>query len=57
MNFIDIQLLSLGKLIEPIMSAVSAWLFFNEPITIQHVIAFLLISSGISLVLIKAKPK
>lgn len=53
MNFIDIQLLSLGKLIEPIISAISAWLIFGEPITLQHIISFMLISSGISLILLR----
>lgn len=53
MNFIDIQILSLGKLIEPIFSATSAWLLFGEPITTYHVISFLLIATGISLVLRK----
>jgi drug/metabolite transporter (DMT)-like permease len=57
MNFIDIQILSLGKLIEPIMSATSAWLLFGEPITTYHVLSFLLIATGISLVLIKINPK
>jgi drug/metabolite transporter (DMT)-like permease len=45
MNYIDIQILSLGKLIEPILSAGSAWLLFGEPITNQHIISFILISS------------
>jgi drug/metabolite transporter (DMT)-like permease len=53
MKFIDIQLLSLGKLVEPLLSAVSAWIFFSEPITKQHFISFVLISSGILLVLLK----
>jgi drug/metabolite transporter (DMT)-like permease len=55
MNFIDIQILSLGKLIEPIMSAISAWVIFGEPITIQHIVAFVLISSGITLVLLNER--
>lgn len=56
MNYIDIQILSLGKLIEPIFSATSAWLMFGEPITFKHVISFGLISSGIIVVLKKRKP-
>lgn len=53
MNYIDLHLLSLAKLVEPILSALSAWILFGEPITFQHIISFALISSGISLVLIK----
>lgn len=57
MNYIDIQVLSIGKLIEPVISALSAWYFFNEPITFTHLVAFVLISTGISTLIYGGKKK
>ncbi len=57
MNHIDIQILSIGKLIEPIFAAISAYFILGEPITFSHFIAFLLISIGIGALFINKKAK
>lgn len=57
MNYIDIQVLSLGKLVEPILSAISAFIVFGEPISIQHGISFICIAVGISIIILHTKQK
>lgn len=46
-----------GKLLEPVLASLSAWLMFGENLSLTHLLSFLLVAVGVLILILKESPK